>query len=409
LECYQKSLDIFESLEDPRGAASVLGNLGTFYYRRGARSLALEHFRRGKGILERLGDRQGVAEMQANIDMVLASQGDILASVSDHKRQLQELVASGDLSGQAEVLGAIAGCYADRFEWNLALSSYEESLSLFEQTGDVYCQAQTMFNIALVHKDRGDLVQAAQTFIKSLKIFQNLDAVPCIALTKMNLATILEMSGQLTEAEERLREALNALEALGAMPDLCEGYLAMGRFKLRTGHCIEAKFYLSLAETLIFRTDYTPMKIQLFRAQGELHQAEKRHREAESCYEKALAQARRLSNSLEVARCLEHLGRLAMEKKDFCDSLARLQQALTSFQRLGAACDVIAVYHDLITLFLAQDDHTRAEEMAVLLERQAELLGYQGPLIKATVDCKEYIDQTCEAQEELVVLNHSHI
>jgi len=206
-----------------------------------------------------------------------------------------------------------------------------------------------------------------------------------------------------------LSEALKVLEALGAMPDLCEGYLAMGRFKLRTGQSIEAKFYLSLAETLIFRTDFMPLKIQLFRAQGELHQADKRYREAERCYEKALAQARRLSNSLEVARCQEHLGRLAMEKKDYRESLARLQQALTSFQNLGAACDVISVYHDLVALFLAQEDHTRAEGMAVLLERQAELLGYQGPFIKALAECKAETNQISEAHEGLGVLNPSHI
>jgi len=75
---------------------------------------------------------------------------------------------------------------------------------------------------------------------------------------------------------------------------------------------------------------------------------------------------------------------------------------------LGAACDVIAVYHDLVTLS-GQEDHTRAEEMAALLERQAGLLGYHGQFIKVLAECKADTDQTSEVPEELGVLNPSHI
>ena len=128
---------------------------------------------------------------------------------------------------------------------------------------ETYNQAQTLFNMALVLKDKGDLTQSTRVLKEALKVFQDLDAVPCIALCKMNLGTILGMSGKGDEADALLCEALRLSESLGAMPDLCEGYLAMGTFKLGMDQRMEAKFYLSQAETLIFRTDYQPLKIQL--------------------------------------------------------------------------------------------------------------------------------------------------
>ena len=102
----------------------------------------------------------------------------------------------------------------------------------------------------------------------------------------------------------------------------------MGTFKLGVDQRIEAKFYLSQAETLIFRTDYQPLKIQLYSAQADLHLAEMHYREAESSFEKALALARRLSNTLEEARALGRLGRLALARKDYRDAMTKLQQAL---------------------------------------------------------------------------------
>ncbi len=167
------------------------------------------------------------------------------------------------------------------------------------------------------------------------------------------------------------------------MPDLCEGYLAMGTFKLGMDQRTEAKFYLSQAETLIFRTDYQPLKIQLYSAQADLHLAEMHYRDAESSFEKALALARRLSNTLEEAKALGKLGRLALVRKDYRDAMGKLQQALVSFQCLGAVYDTISIYHDLVTLFLGEKDFARAKEMAVLLDRQAKLLGFTDLMEKA--------------------------
>jgi hypothetical protein len=83
--------------------------------------------------------------------------------------------------------------------------------------------------------------------------------------------------------------------------------------------------------------------------------------------------------------------------------LAKLQQAMASLQRLGAMYDVINIYHDLVTLFLAQEDYVRAEEMAILLERQAGLLGYPDLSIKATAAlayCEAHTNRIAQAGED---------
>jgi tetratricopeptide (TPR) repeat protein len=274
----------------------------------------------------------------------------------------------------------------------LALSTYKESLVLFDRTGEIYNRAQVVFNMALVYKDKGDLVRAHAMFEEALNLFQNLDAVPCIALSKLNLGIILGQTGQLIDADELFCEAIGLLEGLGALPDLCEGYLAAALFKIREGRFLEGRFYLSQAETLISRTDCQPLKIQLYNIQGELYQRDELYVEAQSCFEKALSKARRLSNLYEEAKAIANLGRLAMVKMDYPEALVKLQKALADFGRLGALFDVITLYSDLTFLFLAQKDYARAEEMAVLRQRQARMLGYVDLGIKALTDLAE-----CEA------------
>ena len=232
-----------------------------------------------------------------------------------------------------------------------ALSCYQESLQLFRAVGEIYNQAQIFFNMALVYKDKGDLSGAGSLFGEALQIFQRLEAAPCIAQARLNLGIILGLRGQAVEADCHFDQAISLQEKLEALPDLCEGYLARAQFLVREGRLVEAEFYLSRAETLISCTDYQPLNILLYNVEGELHQKEGRYRESESSFERALSQARMLSNSYEEAKAIANLGRLALQIKDYPRALVKLQQALTAVNRLGAMYDALALYNDLSSLF----------------------------------------------------------
>jgi len=289
------------------------------------------------------------------------------------------------------VLCSLAACFADRCQWESALSSYHESLQLFVAVGEIYNQGQILFNMALVYKDKGDLAGADRLFGEALQIFQRLEAAPCIAQARLNLGVIHGLRGQAKEADCHFEQAISLQEELEALPDLCEGYLARAQFVVREGRLIEAEFYLSRAETLISRTDYRPLNILLYNVQGELHQKEGRFYEAQSSFEKALSQARMLSNPYEEAKAIANLGRLALQVKDYPHALVKLQQALAAMKRLGAMYDALALYHDLGCLFLDQGDHARAEEMAALREREASRLGCMDLNVRDLTDAAECV------------------
>jgi tetratricopeptide (TPR) repeat protein len=110
-----------------------------------------------------------------------------------------------------------------------------------------------------------------------------------------------------------------------------------------------------------------------------------------------------LSNSYEEAKAIANLGRLALQIKDYPHALVKLQQALTAMNRLGAMYDALALYHDLSSLFLAQGNYARAEEMVAMREREADRLGYMDRNVMDRTDaasCSEYAGCKEEAAQD---------
>ena len=108
-----------------------------------------------------------------------------------------------------------------------------------------------------------------------------------------------------------------------------------------------------------------------------------------------------LSNPYEEAKAIANLGRLALQVKDYPHALVKLQQALAAMSRLGAMHDSLALYQDLRSLFLAQKDYARAEEMAALREQEADRLGYMehaGCKDEGAQDCGGVLQLSCHEE-----------
>jgi tetratricopeptide (TPR) repeat protein len=351
----------------------------------------------------RQGDIEGAVEMQSNIDMITSSKDEAKSNIDDYQKQLRDVEAQGDQNGKAEILGALANAYADRYEWDAAISNYLSSLETFERLGDLFCAAQTMVNMSMVYRDQGDWDRAIALLNQSLEIFNKLNAIPCQGMVKQNLGVIYNMKGCDKDAETHLLSAMTTFENLGAGPDLSESYLAISRFKTRVNLLTQAKFYLSQAETVIYRIDYKPLLVQLYNAWGDLYYAEQFYSESSINYHKALDLSRMLGNPHEEARTLRNLGLLAASQKNYEEADARLADSMAFFERLGAVHDVLLVYYDIASLALARRDYSKAEEVALLLVNQSKIARYVDINIRALValaDCEINTDRQKEAMED---------
>jgi tetratricopeptide (TPR) repeat protein len=377
LNCYQKCLGIFEMQEDPHGIAQMLSRLGHLYYRMGEWELALEYFHQGLDSVSHGDDIQSLSELQNNIDVIKQSRGEIKANVDDALENLIDPDQEGDLSTRAEVLAAIGDAYAERYDWEQAISNYQKSLDAFVELHDIFGESQTIFNMALACKEMGNWMKAMELLQNSVRIFQGLNAIPYMALAELQLGHIMGLSGREKDAEEMLLNAVTKLEDIGANVDLCEAYILTARFKLHAGMPVEARFYLSRAETLITRMDYKPAKVQLCNVWGEFHQSEGNLGEAENNFQNALVLARKMNNLSEEARSLRNLGSLALAKGDLKEAESKFEDGLKIFVKLRMAYDVLSLFYEMALLNMARQDYSMAEDILTLLGQEARFWGHQ--------------------------------
>ena len=88
---------------------------------------------------------------------------------------------------------------------------------------------------------------------------------------------------------------------------------------------------------------------------------------------------------------------------------SKFDDALSIFTKIGAAYEATSIYDDLATLALKREDYSRAEEMALLLEKEGRRLGYTDLNIRSLMtlaDCEirsgradDAIDDYSEALE----------
>lgn len=157
-----KALELNEKLNNAKGKADVLGNMGSFYYSKGEFGTALEYMFRALKEFENLKNMLGEANTLASIGNLYMEQSDYdKAEHYDsiamlHYRELQ------DLDGEAMVLGNLANIYSETDRIEHAESAYERSISLYETIGSVGGIARNLMNLAQLYHDQRDYKKAEE-------------------------------------------------------------------------------------------------------------------------------------------------------------------------------------------------------------------------------------------------------
>ncbi|MBU7046763.1 MAG: tetratricopeptide repeat protein, partial [Theionarchaea archaeon] len=116
LECYERSLTVFEEYDDKINISANLGNIGLIHHRKGDYEKALEYYEESLKIQEELGNKSGIANSLHNIGMI----------------------------------------HHDKGDYEKALEYYEESLKIEEELGNKSGIADSLNNIGLIHHRKGD-------------------------------------------------------------------------------------------------------------------------------------------------------------------------------------------------------------------------------------------------------------
>jgi predicted ATPase/class 3 adenylate cyclase len=212
----EEALSIYRELNDRRGVAWALENLGAAIAARGDFARARALLDESLAISREIGDsrRSGWALRALGANAV--SQADYREAEALYKESLALFESTGETWGAA-LCGGTLGTFAHSLgQHDLARSHFEESLRLFVETGSRGNQAATLVHLGKVSASTGDFPRARREIELGLGLFADLDAPEMVAWATAWLGSLAASAGALDEARSRLSEALRHLSALGA-------------------------------------------------------------------------------------------------------------------------------------------------------------------------------------------------
>jgi serine phosphatase RsbU (regulator of sigma subunit) len=199
VDFFNKSLVLFESMNNKYGRATTLNNIGLVYGAQRDDKRALEFYRKGMEVYEEIGDQYGIA-------MSLNNMGSTYDKINDDEA---------------------------------ALNCFRKSLSIMEGVGDEFGLAATINNIGNVHRVNGQLDSALMYLQRSLAIYKRLENKRGMATSITNIGSVYSLKGDhvrgiklCLEGLQYAREAASVEDASAAADQLYKAYKAKGNYAL---------------------------------------------------------------------------------------------------------------------------------------------------------------------------------
>lgn len=203
-----QAIALFDSAHAKGASAGALGNLGTYYYRRGELVKAIEHHQRSLSIFEELGNTRGIANGTGNIGLIYQDMGRWGEANAYFFRALKLGEDIGDQQGIGSSLTAISITYENLKNYPEALAYAQRSFDLAEAQKDLVHMSTTLDLIGNIYTDQFEYDTAIQYYQASLEVAEKLEGAYEIAHSLSNLGNAYSNQGKYQQALPYFERAL---------------------------------------------------------------------------------------------------------------------------------------------------------------------------------------------------------
>ena len=135
LDHYTKSLMLFEEINNKSGAGAALINMGTIYFDRKNLEKAMEFFVKSLKVKEEVGHKKGIATSLANIGEVYSAQGNISKAMEYYQRGLAIYIEINAKNKIAESYLLISKAYKLQGEYSKTIAFTTKALKIAQEMG----------------------------------------------------------------------------------------------------------------------------------------------------------------------------------------------------------------------------------------------------------------------------------
>jgi len=247
---FRRSLSVERELDNPRGVAISLDNLGLALTALGDWRQARTSFEESLALIRGFGDRHLLAVGLNNLGNVTFNQGDYEEARACYGEGLVIFQELGDRWGEAIALGNLASVAERQEDYSTARRHHEASLPIKRELGDRPGIAISIYNLGTVAGRQGDFGEARRCLTEALDIQRELEDRWGEANTLRSLGWLAQQGGNLTEAGRLYRESLEIRGRLGDPAAIAESLVACGLLAASSDEPARAARLLARAEVM---------------------------------------------------------------------------------------------------------------------------------------------------------------
>lgn len=215
LEYFMKSLKFAEAIDDKAGLSNLLNNIGLLYFYKGDHRTAMEYYEKCLKMQEEIGYKEGICISLNNIAVIYDNRGEIAKALEAYERSLKVSEEIGSKADAANTLSNVADIYNKQGDIQKALEYHHRSFRIKEELKDKRGIAESLNFIGLIYFQQGDISKTLEYYKKSLKIREEIQDKMGVSVSLNNLGQVYRKQNDLPKALDYFNRSLKLKEEIG--------------------------------------------------------------------------------------------------------------------------------------------------------------------------------------------------
>lgn len=214
------TLKAIHELKSPEIEAWVLSELGWFWMEQSEFAIAQEMFERSKDIFTTIDDHKGICAIDRYLGVLAYRMEDFNKTSTYYEMALQLATIKGYAGMIAEIRN-LQGSLARKMEdFTQARQFYEEARKEIEQLGDKWRLTGVLRNLAHLELQLGELLAAKDGFMRAMALCEQIDRKDMLYGCQLGLAEVELKLGDVQKAGPLALAARNGFAKLGMKRDV---------------------------------------------------------------------------------------------------------------------------------------------------------------------------------------------
>jgi Nif-specific regulatory protein len=231
---FQRSIELLEK-ENSKELGLALNGLGVVYWTLGEFDKTLNCYHKSLKIFEELKEENSLATVHINLGLLSRSRDGSLEALDYFEKALCVKQKYGETADLSFLYNNIALTYENLYEWDKSLEYHLKSIELKEKMCDQNGLAVSFSNLGLVHLRRGALGKSLEYHLKALKLFRYLNDRPGIAHSCSSLGEVYLLREEWLESKTYLERSLRLRQESNDASGIADTLGLLGRLNLEIG------------------------------------------------------------------------------------------------------------------------------------------------------------------------------